>query len=1098
MLKPTAFKPPKKRDMTKRCTKTFLLRIVKPAWAKRPGLLGLVLLLQLFAATFTYAQAPVKVTGTVTDSKGEPQVGVTVKIKGTTTGASTSVDGKYTLDVTNAANAVLVFNYVGFTPVEEPLNGRTVVNIKLTESSMALNEVVVSTGYGGRVRKRDVTSSISSISDKQIQERQPLNLFDALQGQAAGVLVVNDNGEPGADGSITIRGPSTFSSEGQGTAPLYVIDGVITPNAASINPSDIQSVEVLKDAASAAIYGSRAANGVILITTKRGAEGKARIDAQYVYTIGKLAHFIPTSNAADVRYYRRLQAGLSPGYGSTVADSLNPGQNSDNDLETLLLGNVSKRNDVRLSVGGGQKNLLYSASLNYLDDEGTLINTYNKRVQSRINVDYQFAKFIKYSANISFYRQTGNYSNIANQIRPVFDRPSNYLLYYPNGSLTSYINGKRNPIANALYEVNEREDYKTQFVNTLNIDITKDLKLTTALNAQMDNGTSIFFSPRFVNAQDGTTNAARNGFTKRFYYEAQAYLNYNKTVGKDHNFSATAGITRDRNRLDTTSLSGTNFVIENVRTIAGANITNLQSQRVRFVGVSTGSYFGRVGYNYKGKYIVQGVYRNDASSRFGVENRSGGFPAGSVGWRFTDENFLKFTKKVLDDGKFRFSYGSGGNDAIGPYESIALVEIGGNSYNGVAGISTMPYFANPTLKWETTITKDFGMDLNFLKGRLNFTVDAYIRNTKDLLYNRQMPKETGYSYQRVNIGTIQNKGLEMVVSGTPILNNKGFSWTVNANLSIERGKILKLNNGESFIASGSGGVSGGNARYLVAEGLRIGSFYGWKNLGVYQYDASNAYTPDGQKLTPIGITSVPTTRGGPTATAPNGNAGATVASSYELNGQPYSGTVVKKKTSGGATLLGGDTEWEDVNKDGVIDDNDRQVLGNAQPNLYMGFVNNFTYKSFSLSFIINATLGGKVYNQFKQNLTNFANNGGPSLPEAIYGAWTKQGDIATYPYYPDKDTRGSQRAGGNSYFLENGSFVRLSSARFTYRLDQGLAKKVFSKSVAVYVYGVNLLTYTNYTGFDPEFTPSSGLTPGDDTGRYPKRREVGFGINVGF
>jgi TonB-linked SusC/RagA family outer membrane protein len=608
--------------MNKRCTKTFLSGITKPAWAKSLNLIGVLVLVQMLAlTTANYAQTPVKVTGLVTDNRNEPLVGVTVKVKGTSTGGGTAVDGKYSINVANPANAVLVFTYVGYTTIEEPLNGRTVVNVKLAESSTSLQEVVISTGYGGTVRKRDITSAISTVTDKQIQERQPLNLFDALQGQAAGVLVINDNGEPGAEGSITVRGPSTFSSEGQGTNPLYVIDGVITQNASLLNPNDIQSVEVLKDAASAAIYGSRAANGVILITTKRGVDGKPRIDLQYAFTTGRISHLIQTANSEDVRYYRRLQSGLSPGYYSTVADSLNPGQNSDNDLQKLVLGNMSQRHDVKFSVAGGQKNLTYAASLNYLDDQGTLLNTYAKRVQSRVNVDYQFLKAVKYSTNISFYRQTGNYSNFANQIRPVFDRPSNYLLYNPNGSL-----------ANSLYEVNTREEYRTQFVNSLNVDITKDLKLTTTLNTQLDNSEGVFFSPRIVNAQDGTSNAARNNTFQRFYYEAQAYLNYNKTFKKDHNISATLGVSRDRARTDTTVLTGTNFVLENIHTITGANITNLRQQRVRQVPISTGSYFGRVNYSYKGKYIVQGVYRNDASSRFGADNRSGGALPMKTSW----------------------------------------------------------------------------------------------------------------------------------------------------------------------------------------------------------------------------------------------------------------------------------------------------------------------------------------------------------------------------------------------------------------------------------------------------------------------------------
>lgn len=1073
--------------MRKIITQTYRSCKQFPLQLKARYIIVPVLLLVFCFTDRSYAQAPIKVTGTVSDAQG-PLPGVTVKVKGAATAATTASDGKYSINVP-AASATLVFTYIGYTSKEVAVGDRKVVNVQLESVSTNLSEVVISTGYGGQVRKRDLTSAISSIGQKEIQERQPLNLFDALQGQAAGVLVVNDTGEPGADGSITVRGPSTFSSDGQGTNPLYVIDGVITPNASTINPGDIQSVEVLKDAASAAIYGSRAANGVILITTKHGVEGKPRIDLQYVYTQGKISHMIQETNASDLRYYRRLQSGLTPGYGSTLVDSLNPGQNSANDLEKLVLGNTSHRNDVKFSASGGAKNLTYAASLNYLDDEGTLINNYAKRIQSRINVDYQLAKAVKYSVNASFYRQTGNFSNIGNQIRPAFDRPSSYIIYYPNGNLASYINGKRNPIANALYEVNTQENYKTQLVNTLQFDITKDLKLTTALNTQFDDGSGVFFSPRFVNAADGTSNTLRNNSNKRFYYEAQAYLNYHKVLNKDHDITATIGVSRDRARLDTTNLSAANIVNENIRTVTGAYINNLLAQRVGAGAVSTGSYFGRVGYSYKGRYLFQFVYRNDASSRFGEDNRSAGFPAASLGWRISDERFLKFTKKYLDDAKIRFSYGSGGNDAIGLYDSQSLVEVGGNSYNGISGISPTPNIANPALKWETTVTKDLGIDLSFFNGRLTFTADAYIRDTKDLLYNRQVPKETGFTVERVNVGNIQNKGLEFVLTGNPI-KKKDFSWNINGNISFERGKIVSLYNGESFVPIGSGGVSGGNAHFLVAPGVRIGSFYGWKNLGVYQYDASNAYTPDGQKLTPVGITSVATTRGG--------TAGATVASSYTLNGQTYTGTIVKKKTSSGAVLLGGDTEWEDVNNDGIIDDKDQQILGNAEPNVYLGIVNNFSYKQFSFSFMINATLGGKIYNQFKQNLTNFANSGGPSLPEAIYGAWTTQGDIATYPYYPDKDTRGSQRAGGNSMFLEDGSFIRLSSAKLTYRLDNKIANKLFTKNLAVYAYGLNLLTYTNYSGFDPEFSPSSTLTPGDDTGRYPKRREFGFGINIGF
>ncbi|MEJ2880601.1 SusC/RagA family TonB-linked outer membrane protein [Pedobacter sp. GR22-6] len=1054
---------------------------MKIYYSNKLSLPAILIVLLLFGQA-GFAQT-VQISGTVKDSKGETIPGVGIRLKDAKVATQTDNDGKYTIAVPNA-QSVLVFSYIGMVTQEAAVAGRKLINIVLEENQSELDEVVV-TGYGEKVKKRDITGSISSVSAKDIAERQPLNLFDALQGKAAGVLVVNDNGEPGAEGSITVRGPSTFSSDGNGTNPLYVVDGVITQNAASINPSDIESIEVLKDAASASIYGSRAANGVILITTKRGVEGKPRLDLQYVYTLGKIAHSIQQSNSEDIRRYRQLQGQLS-----VLTDSLNPGLNSANDLQKLLLGNTGKKHDVRVSLAGGQKGLLYAASINYLDDKGIALNTNAKRIQSRINVDYQATTKLKVTSNMSFYRQTGNFASIGNSIRPVFDRPSSYLIYYPDGKLTSYINNKRNPIANALLETNTREEYKAQFVSTLNYDFYKDLRATVALNTQLDDGQRFTFTPRYLQNQNGDNNSASNLWNKRFYYEAQAFLNYNKSI-KDHTITATAGITRDRVRNDNVFLYGTNFILENIKTISGSNLTNLTQQRTTASAVSTGSYFGRANYSYQGRYIIQGVYRNDASSRFGANNRSGSFLAGSAAWRFTDEGFMKWSKKYLQDGKLRFSYGSGGNDAIGDYESIPRVELGGNSYNGVAGAATTSSFSNPDLKWETTYTKNLGLDLTFLKGRLTFVFDAYVRTTDDLLYDRQMPKETGYNTIKVNVGSIQNKGLEFAIGGTPIAKDK-FRWEVNANVSLERGTIQKLNQAEQFIAVGTGGVSGGNATYLIREGGRIGDFYGWKNLGVYQYDASNAYSSDGRKLTPVNVTVKYPVRG--TSADPV----ASTAEYYTLDGQRYTGEVLKKKNSDGSVLLGGDTEWEDVNNDGLIDERDRRVIGNSQSDLYLGFVNNFTYGRFRLSFIINSTIGGQVYNQFKQNLTNFANNGNPSLPEAIYGAWTRQGDVATYPYYPDKNTRGSQRGGGNSFFLENASFIRLSNARLTYNLDSKYAQKIKARNLSAYVYGVNLLTYTNYTGYDPEFTSSSGLTPGDDTGRYPKRRELGFGLNIGF
>jgi len=1041
---------------------------------------GGIKLLMLFVALnlitgFASAQTSIKVTGTVTDSKGETLPGVSVKVKGTAIGGTTSAEGKFSVTVPNE-KAVLVFTYVGFTAKEETVGSRKVINVKMADNTTTLNEVVVSTGYGGTARKRDLTSATASVNAKQIEERQPINLFDALQGQAAGVLIVNDNGEPGAEGSVTVRGPSTFSTEGNGSNPLYVVDGVITDNGAAINPNDIQNIEVLKDAASAAIYGARAANGVILITTKRGVEGKPRMDVQYAHVFGQLAHRIQQANAEELRFYRKLQNGNLNGSSGELTDSLNPSFNTDNDLQDLLLGNVGHRNDLKIGMSGGQKGLTYYGSANYLDDRGTALNTWIKRVQSRVNVDFQASKRLKYSTNLSFYWQTGNFTSINNSLRPVFDRPSYLRIYYPDGSLTSYLGTKRNPVANALLEDNGRETFKTQFSNTLNYQILKGLNFTAAFNAQLENESTTYFQPRFLD-DNGNENLGRNGTSKEFYYEAQGYFNFNRVFAKNHTVTALLGVSRDRTKNEFMNIEGRNFISEDVHYVTGTNMVDLTKQRSGASAFSLASLFFRPGYNYKGRYIVQGTFRNDASSRFGSSNRSGVFLSGSAAWRFSDEKFMGFSKNILQDGKLRYSYGTLGNDASGNYEHLQRIVVGTTQYNGVGGAMLTDKFSNNTIRWENTTTENWGLDLSFLKGRLGLTTDYYIKTTSDLLYDRQLPKETGFTTMKVNLGTIENRGLEIALNATPV-SGRNFKWNLIGNISFERGKILKLYNGQEFIA--------GN-KHLIREGGRIGDFYGWKNLGVFQYDCSNAYTEDGRLLTPVNVTVVEGSTGRNSTATCDG---------YELNGTPYTGTVYNKYANG-AKLLGGDTIWEDINNDGVIDDADRHVIGNYQPDYYLGLINNISYKSFSLSFIINTTVGGQVYNSFKQNLTNNSSSNGPALPEAIHGSWARQGDIAIYPYFPDKDTRGSQKANGNSMFLEDASFIRLSSARLTYRLKPSSSKKFFMNNLSAYIYGTNILTWTNYTGYDPEFS-SSALTPGDDNGKYPKRRELGLGINIGF
>jgi TonB-dependent starch-binding outer membrane protein SusC len=1026
-------------------------------------------LIFLINTTVLHAQT-IHVGGTIRDTKGNKLPGVSVKIKGNSGGTTSDTSGTFALNVPSS-NSVLMFSSTGFLDHEVTVGDQKIINVALADKPNNLEEVVV-IGYGQTQKKRDVGGAISSVNSKQIQERQPVNLFDALQGQAAGVLIMNDNGEPGAQGSIQIRGANTFTADGN--SPLYVVDGVITDNAAAINPNDVERIEILKDAASASIYGARSAAGVILITTKKGKEGKARLDVQYSKVYGWLAHKIQAANASELRYYRKIQNGNLSGSSGSFTDSLNPSFNSDNDYQQLLLGNRGNRDDLKMSVSGGQKALTYYGSMNFINDQGIALNTWNKSVQSRINTEFQVSPKFKYSTNLSFYWSYGNFTNINNSLRPVFDRASYLRVYNPDGTLTSYLNSKRNPVANALLEDNTRETMKAQMNHQIDFQIAKDLKFTSSFNAQLTSYQGFYFMPRFLDA-NGVQNNATNDLNKIFSWLLQGFLNYNKKIG-DHTITALLGAEKDRLKEDDTHMEGRNFVIETSHYVKGAFINNLTKQNESGSAVSTASAFGRVNYSFKDRYILQGTYRRDASSRFGPDNRIGNFFSGSMAWRFSDEKFMRWANGFLNDGKFRFSWGQTGNDRVGNYDYLQLMNQGTNSYNGVAGASLGSSYGNPDLKWEATEQKNVGLDLSMLRGKISFVADYYIKTTHDLLYAKPLPGETGFSTVNVNIGTIETRGLEFQVNTTPI-STKNFSWNFSGNIAFERGKIVSLAGGQPFITG----------KWYIEEGGRIGNFYGWKRLGIYATDASNAYDANGNKLTPVGLTIVPGT------TPRNSSVSVT---GYTLNGKPYTDSVYKK-SGNGLVLLGGDAEWQDLNNDGIIDDKDRQVLGNAQPDYYLGIINNFTYKQFTLNVIVNATIGGQVYNSFKQGLTNNSSSNGPALPEAIYGAWVSQGqENAIYPYFPDKDTRGSQRGSGNSYFLEDASFIRLSSARLSYRIKPSLANKAFLNNASLYVYGINLLTWTNYTGYDPEFSSGNALQVGDDNGRYPKRREFGMGINV--
>ncbi|WP_143307601.1 SusC/RagA family TonB-linked outer membrane protein [Chitinophaga vietnamensis] len=1022
------------------------------AYLRRIPLLALLLLLCGGSLTTLHAQDGA-ISGQVLTPDNQPFPGVTVRVKGTTAGATTNQEGRFVI-ANVPATATLVFSAIGHTPVEKALNGAKNISIRMQADNKSLDEVVA-VGYGS-VRKRDVTGAITSISRDAIEKRQPVNLVDALQSQAAGVLVMNDAGKPGAEGSVRIRGFSTFSTAGNN--PLYVIDGVLAESASNINPGDIQSIEILKDAASAAIYGSRSANGVIIITTKRGQEGKPAFDVRYSSVFGKLAHKMRQSNADEVRMYRILQ-----GTSGTSADSLNPSFNADNDYQSIIT-QTAIRQQVDLSMSGASKTSNYYSSMQYLDDKGLVVNSWAKTIRARVNTEFALSDRFKFGNRFQFAYQNKNNINEGNTLNQTFQRPTNYYVWLPDGTVAGYLGGRRNPLANALYETNTTQSYAGSAFSFMDFKIAKGLDFHTNFNVDLAAPHNVMFASKLVSAASPPRNNGGESFDLNIGWQYQAYFNYHKAWKQAHEITAMAGFSAEKAKGNSFDIAGTDYVSELIYYAnAYGQLLNNKTTTSGYVH-SMASFFGRVGYSYKGRYIVNATLRHDGSSRFGKSNVWGDFPSVSAAWRLSDEKFMSFTRRYLSDAKVRLSYGMNGNERIGDYDAMQRLTFGTQFYNGISGAVPTSDFGNKDLSWESTRTADIGLDLSLLKDRVQFTFDYYAKTTRNLLYSRPLPVETGYSSTRINLGGIRNTGLEFAVNITPV-RKANFQWNTIFNITFERSKILQLYNGQQFIAGD---------KWLIREGGRLGDFYGFVYKGVYQYDESNAYNDGWEQLTPIF------------------DANQKFTGEYQLNGQKYTG-VVHHMYGNGNLLKGGDVIYANPVKDSVIDDADRTVIGNAQPKFYAGWINNLTYKNFTLSFTFNITMGGKIYNAAAAALNDYATSNIIPQPYVIYHAWRKPGDITDVPRV-DKSTAWNHRV--STRYLEDASFIRLSYVKLMYAFNPALVRRARIKGAGMYVYASNLITWTNYSWYDPEFSSDNALQLGQDNGRYPRRRELGLGINI--
>ncbi|WP_175549968.1 TonB-dependent receptor [Mariniphaga anaerophila] len=1010
-----------------------------------------------------------EITGKVTDADGGPLPGVTIIVKGTTIGAITNVDGEFSFLIPAGAET-LQFSFVGMKTQEIEVKGKTRFDVVLDAETIGIEEVVA-IGYGA-MKKRDVTGAITSISSEAIEKKVATNIFDALQGSTAGVQIVSGSGQPGESSSIKIRGTSTFSADG--VKPLYIVDGIPLEDIDGINPSDIASLEVLKDAASAAIYGSRSANGVIIVTTKRGQKGKPQIDIKYNHSWGVLSHKLAQSNREERRLYDVLRKDFFETYGGgsptesiqMIQDSLNVFFNVDNDYLDMIT-QTGKKDQVDISVGGGEDKIKYFINTAYFSEKGIIPNTSFDRLTTRINTDYKPANFLNMGNRISLTYSKKQGINEGQLLNAVLSRRPYFSTVYPDGSLVGVFNGQKNPLAQIEYTTDFTDSYRGHFFQFFEFDIANGLTFRTNINANfyLDKRKRMYPSIITDEWQKNNTGSSLNYLNWNWMNED--YFSYSNNWG-DHSFTAMAGFSAQKWRFESEVLSGRNSSTDFIYTM-NAFVANLDLGATGswLTNHSMASLFTRVTYNYKSRYLFTANVRRDGSSRFAKNNKWGNFPSVSAGWRFSDENFMGFAKNVLDDGKFRVSYGITGNEAIGNYDYVYSYAPG-DIYDGVGGVSPAR-IGKDNLKWEETQQFNVGLDLSFWNNRLTITSDYYYKYTDGLLANYQLPKESGFSYMKTNVGEMSNRGIETAVAGD-IIRSKKFKWNASFNFSHNKNRIEKLSEGKSYMESDL---------WWMQEGGEIGSFYGYKSLGVFQYDESNAFTDKWEQLTPVFEDGV-------------------FQNKYLLNGQSYAGDIQQKKLPNGNPFRGGDYNWEetDADRDGVIDDNDRMIIGHALPDFSGGLTSQFTWKNVNLFFAFYYSLGAEIYNSAEHNRNAFKYTGNTPAPYVIHNMWVKPGDEAIYPR-PYNDAYNNARF-ANSFYVEDGSFIRLQNVRLSYDFQKELIKQWNIKGLSLYGYVNNALTWTNYSGFDPEFSTSNPLQIGKDTYRYPRKREFGLGLTVNF
>lgn len=1020
-------------------------------------------------STFAQNVQNIRVAGIVMDENEEPLIGATVQMVGSTMGTVTDLDGKFIFR-SIPSTAVLKVSYVGYKEKTVKIKGQKFLKIEMSTDEELLEEVVV-IGYGS-MKKRDITGAITSVTAQSIAEKQPVDIFDALQGEAPGVMIISNSGAPGEESSVRVRGTSTFEG---GVNPLYVVDGVQMEDISSINPNDIQSMEILKDAASASIYGSRSANGVIIITTKQGEAGKVKVNGRYLFSVSDISNKIDQANAWERAIYESFYNKKQMLYTPFAEDPNNVNYGGNIDYQDAITRAAIKQ-QVDLSISSATQSTKYFTSLSYLNDEGIVLNTYNKRMTFRTSIDYKANDKLNFITNVSYTYNDKNRLNETAALQNALKRPPQFALFNPDGSFIYDNSGMKNPIAEAELRINRPITHSIIVNETAKYTVNKYLTAQLNVNGNFSIARTERFNSGLLDTKNGIASGGDDTYIKR-NFTTEFILSYSRRI-LAHNFSWMAGTSIQDWKDESMIYDGTRYVSEQVHTTNSIQLYNLSKTKTDATAHSMASFFGRVGYNYKGRYLFNANFRADGSSRF-VNNRWGYFPSVSVGWRFSDEKFMNFAKSVMNDAKFRASWGVTGNERIKDYDSQISYGFGTNYYNGISGVRPFSNIGNPDIRWEQTSQINLGLDLSFFRNRIKVSLDYYNKYTDGLLYSMNMPLETGYSTMRVNMGSIRNTGYELTVTGDVIRAND-FKWRSSINFSINENEILSLGS-EDYVADGG---------WLVAVGQPIGQFYGYKAMGVYKYDESNAYTPDFKtQLLPV------FERDANNNVILSSSGKPTVLGYTYPDGTPFEGTPSKMKYAS-TTLKGGDVIWDDIDNNGIIDDKDRQILGNGLPKTFASWNNTFYWRNIALTMNFYGSFGNEIYNAFRQSLTTAGNQFITPEPYEIFNAWNRPGIVTDVPIMDKGRSPYNQDLKINTLNMESGDFIRLKTVRLAYTFTKKNFKNLPVEELGIWGYANNLFTWTNYSGFDPELGGQNVLTPGNDPGKFPRKREFGFGLNV--